>query len=356
MDYLNIRGPNHNEALWIALDIGGTLTKVVCIIPKCFERQFSHLEDSATHEIPLDPLLQVICSSRQVQVPTVTSNLLVKTYLFSSRDISTLIDTLHDILNVIGYTEPSTVRVTGGGALKFADVLKSKLNITVSKVEEMTSLVTGLGFVLTLAKSSVRYDPSVRMTLPLTSSSPTYPFLLVSIGSGVSILRLDSPTDYKRVSGTAIGGGTALGLGKLLLGCDSFQSLIDLSKCGESSRVDSSVGDLMGFRPDSTDSTLFPSDTLAASLGKVGDQPRREDLAQSLIRMTSYNIGYIACLVARIQNIRKIYFSGKFVHKHEPTMQAIAYAVDFYKSTWEAEARFLLHEGFIGALGALISE
>ena len=35
-----------------------------------------------------------------------------------------------------------------------------------------------------------------------------YPYLLVSIGTGVSILRVDGPRQHERVSGSTIGGGT----------------------------------------------------------------------------------------------------------------------------------------------------
>lgn len=35
-----------------------------------------------------------------------------------------------------------------------------------------------------------------------------YPYLLVNIGSGVSILKVTSDTSYERVSGSSLGGGT----------------------------------------------------------------------------------------------------------------------------------------------------
>jgi pantothenate kinase len=45
-----------------------------------------------------------------------------------------------------------------------------------------------------------------------------WPYLLVNIGSGVSIGRVDGEGRYQRVSGTNIGGGTFWGLGRLLTG------------------------------------------------------------------------------------------------------------------------------------------
>ena len=53
--------------------------------------------------------------------------------------------------------------------------------------------------------------------------SQPYPFILVNVGSGVSVLAVRGPTDYKRISGTSLGGGTFLGLCCLLTGCKTFE-------------------------------------------------------------------------------------------------------------------------------------
>jgi len=53
--------------------------------------------------------------------------------------------------------------------------------------------------------------------------SQPYPFILVNIGSGVSILAVRGANDYKRISGTSLGGGTFLGLCSLLTGCTTFE-------------------------------------------------------------------------------------------------------------------------------------
>ena len=41
---------------------------------------------------------------------------------------------------------------------------------------------------------------------------PLFPFLLVNMGSGVSVVRVDSEDHFARVGGTACGGATFLGL------------------------------------------------------------------------------------------------------------------------------------------------
>ena len=52
----------------------------------------------------------------------------------------------------------------------------------------------------------------------LFQEKDTYPYLLVIIGSGVSILKVESESNFERIGGTATGGGTFWGLGSLLTG------------------------------------------------------------------------------------------------------------------------------------------
>lgn len=51
----------------------------------------------------------------------------------------------------------------------------------------------------------------------------------MSIGSGVSIIKINNFDSYERVSGTMIGGGTLLGLANLLTGVNDFDRILELS-------------------------------------------------------------------------------------------------------------------------------
>jgi type II pantothenate kinase len=53
--------------------------------------------------------------------------------------------------------------------------------------------------------------------------------MLVSIGSGVSIIKVLHNGQYERVSGTMIGGGTLVGLSNLLTGIKDFDQICELS-------------------------------------------------------------------------------------------------------------------------------
>jgi len=76
--------------------------------------------------------------------------------------------------------------------------------------------------------------------------SNSYPYIVVNIGSGVSILLVKSEKKYKRISGTSIGGGTFLGLCCLLTGCSTYEEAIELATRGDSHKVDKLVRDIYG--------------------------------------------------------------------------------------------------------------
>ena len=51
--------------------------------------------------------------------------------------------------------------------------------------------------------------------------------MLISIGSGVSMIKVDSLNGkFERVSGTMIGGGTLVGLSNLLTGVNNFEEIV----------------------------------------------------------------------------------------------------------------------------------
>ncbi|KAJ6868981.1 pantothenate kinase 2-like [Populus alba x Populus x berolinensis] len=159
-----------------------------------------------------------------------------------------------------------------------------------------------------------------------------FPYLLVNIGSGVSMIK------FERVSGTNVGGGTYWGLGRLLTKCKSFDELLELSQRGDNRTIDMLVGDIYGGMDYSK--IGLSASTIASSFGKTISEKkeltdyRPEDISLSLLRMISYNIGQISYLNALRFGLKRIFFGG---------------------SKGEAQAMFLRHEGFLGVLGAFMS-
>lgn len=106
----------------------------------------------------------------------------------------------------------STVCATGGGAYKFEPDFKREVNMNLNKFDELDSLIRGVEFMVENSTSHQELfyysDPqpnSVKNDKQFHNISNIYPFMLVNIGSGVSILSVNGPDDYKRVYGTSLG-------------------------------------------------------------------------------------------------------------------------------------------------------
>ncbi|CDF39543.1 unnamed protein product [Chondrus crispus] len=234
----------------------------------------------------------------------------------------------------------------------------------------MSCTVAGLNFLLTTVKEEPAPDFARKF---VDTTRHPFPYLLVNIGSGVSIVKVTGHGQFERVSGSSLGGGTFWGLARMLLDCATFDDVIRLTHDGDNANVDMLVGDIYGG---AYSNLGLDSSVIAASFGKAtmrNDPPelpnfspcapvtatdlsatfRQQDIALSLLRMVSYNIGQIAYLNARVHNLDRIYFGGNFIRNHPYTIADISFAVDFW-SEESMKALFLRHDGYLGAIGAFI--
>ncbi|MBA0563207.1 hypothetical protein Golob_008203 [Gossypium lobatum] len=306
-------------------------------------------------------------------------------YAFEAYFILTLLKPIFLSMNVnSGFhdcTVPSSdkifIKATGGGAYKFADLFKEKLSVSLDKEDEMECLVTGANFLLKAVHQEAFTYLDGQKEFAQIDPNDLYPYLLVNIGSGVSMIKVDGDGKFERVSGTSLGGGTFWGLGRLLTKCKNFDELLELSHQGNNRVIDMLVGDIYG----GTDYAKIglSATTIASSFGKaISDNKelvdyKPEDISRSLLRMISNNIGQvsfcngflaygksnvypktISYLNALRFGLKRIFFAGFFIRGHAYTMDTISVAVNFW-SKGEAEAMFLRHEGFLGALGAFMS-
>lgn len=92
--------------------------------------------------------------------------------------------------------------------------------------------------------------------------------MLVSIGSGVSMIKVSNDGKFERVSGTMIGGGTLVGLSNLLTGIKDFDTIIEMSQVGDNSGVDMLVKDIYG---DKSPFKELQGDWLASSFARVAN-------------------------------------------------------------------------------------
>src|SRR5689334_1711913 len=121
---------------------------------------------------------------------------------------------------------PERVHATGGGAAQLAAALGGSggVGADVREVSEFAAWARGAPLLAARAG----------WTLPSR-------YLLVSLGTGTSILEVQGPV-ATRISGMSLGGGTLLGLARLLCGTGSFAELAALAERGDRARVDLTVG------------------------------------------------------------------------------------------------------------------
>lgn len=253
--------------------------------------------------------------------------------------------------------------------------MRDVLHVDVVREDEMDCLIIGLDFFITEIPREVFTFSETEPMKFVESRVDIYPYLLVNIGSGVSMIKVSGPRQFQRVGGTSLGGGTFWGILSLLTGARTFDEMLAMADRGDNAGVDMLVGDIYGSGyGTNTNITGLKNTTIASTFGKVfrmkraaerhaedggGLTPdeiggfRVEDMSRSLLFAISNNIGQIAYLQSEKHELKHIYFGGSFIQGHAQTMNTLSYAIKFW-SKGEKQAYFLRHEGYLGAVGAFL--
>ncbi|KAL8975216.1 MAG: hypothetical protein Q9197_000567 [Variospora fuerteventurae] len=350
----DIRLPNHISVVsHVALDIGGSLAKLV---------YFSHEPDCKDPggrlnfvKYETDQIDQCLDFIKRLQLDFHAQN--------GSR------------------SGKMFIMATGGGAYKYYDEMRKVLGAEILREDEMDCLIMGLDFFITeIPREVFTYDDTDPMHFE-EARADIYPYLLVNIGSGVSMVKVSGRREFERIGGTSLGGGTLWGLLSLLTGARTFDDMLKMAEVGDNAAVDMLVGDIYGA---DYSKIGLKSTTIASSFGKVFKVKRRgetqaedhgglshesreedndaspsepvfkpEDISRSLLYAVSNNIGQIAYLQSEKHNLGHIYFGGSFIRGHRQTIETLSYAINFW-SKGEKKAYFLRHEGYLGSVGAFL--
>lgn len=375
----------------ISIDIGGTLSKLALLLSKneCLKdndllsllnpisyKMISEFSSTAnfnndSEKAPYYVRNAKIDSLDESKLNPDYDGLLLLNEYYSHLVVSELFPFLEKLKEK---TNVSELYLTGGGSVKFSDMLKA--NFSLHKFDEITSLIKGLfmtqkqslyyleNHTLKELLINIKQDDYEIMSLnnrqiPF-SKNLKLPYLVVNIGSGVSIVKVNSVTSFERIGGTMCGGGTLIGLAKLLIGTDNFHEILDLAKKGDHRKLDLLVSDIYGRKmSDKDEDNLLEKDVLASSFGKVyqilnNDSNHiflKEDIAQSLLILICFQIAQLGYLYSKLNGIEEIVYLGTFSKSGEYSIDLLDYGTRFWNSN--IKCYFSNNGGFLGSIGNL---
>ncbi len=180
-------------------------------------------------------------------------------------------------INSLELDDIEHVMVTGVGA---SYTEKPIYNLPSSRVEEFRSLGLG-GLYLSHLDEAI----------------------VVSMGTGTALVHAKTGEETTYLGGTGVGGGTLVGLSKLLLKMDSMDHIQGLCEEGDLANIDLRIGDIMkrgGMAPDMT----------ASNFGNVSDIATKGDIALGLANMIFETIAMLAIFAARNYGLKDIVLTG----------------------------------------------
>jgi type II pantothenate kinase len=172
-------------------------------------------------------------------------------------------------------------------------------------------------------------------------------YLLINIGTGTSIYLIKA-REYTRILGSGIGGGTFLGLGKLLTGETGFSELVSLARKGEAAAADLLVKDIYHSSKPPIDGSLT-----ASNFGKVriNEEVSNEDKIASLTNMIAETIVLLSMQSASQHQIKDIVYIGNTLKNNK----LLKNRLEHYTNMLGLNPVFIKNGEYSGAVGAFLS-
>jgi type II pantothenate kinase len=258
----------------------------------------------------------VVAAGAPIDVPET-----VETFVCPSADLSAL-------SAFLGRHPNASLTATGAGAVRLQNVLGDARPIAVTEEFEA-------------------WGEGERVLLRRADFVPTAPHLLVSLGTGTSILRVGQEGRVARAGGTGLGGGTLRGFGQLLLGQADHDALSTLAAQGDRRRIDLLVRDLY-----QSGEIALQGDLTASNLGHISSRDSR-DIAHAITGIVGENVALLAAALSKQEATPgplDVVYAGSTLLRNVALKDILAFAT----SVGGARARFLPHGEFVGAVGALV--
>ena len=130
--------------------------------------------------------------------------------------------------------------------------------------------------------------------------------LVVSLGTGTAVVHAKSDGSIDYLGGSGVGGGTLMGLSKLLLKAENIEHIVDIARDGDLSRIDLRISDITS----SDDMQNMPRDLTASNFGNVSDLATKADIAKGILNTVFETVGMVSIFAARSAGVRDIVLTG----------------------------------------------
>jgi type II pantothenate kinase len=130
--------------------------------------------------------------------------------------------------------------------------------------------------------------------------------LIVSMGTGTALVHAKRGKEIKYLGGTGVGGGTLIGLSKLLVGAADIGHISEFIDQGDLGNVDLRIKDMTasGTQP------VINADMTAANFGNVSDIATKTDIAKGISNLVYETVGMVSIFASRSVGVTDIVLTG----------------------------------------------
>jgi type II pantothenate kinase len=182
--------------------------------------------------------------------------------------------------NNINFSDVSRVMMTGVGS---SHVKKNLYGLDCQKVEEFEAIGRGGLYLSGLSEA-----------------------LVVSMGTGTALVHANAEGKMNYLGGTGVGGGSLMGLSKLLLKAENVEHIEEYAASGNLANIDLRISDITAK---GREEFLFDELT-ASNFGNVSDVATKEDVALGIVNMVYETIGMVSIFGARSVGVSDIVLTG----------------------------------------------
>ena len=182
--------------------------------------------------------------------------------------------------NFMSISDISKIMMTGVGA---SHVKRNLYGLDCCRVAEFDSIGTGGLYLSGLSEA-----------------------LVVSMGTGTAIVHAKENGNMSYLGGTGVGGGTLMGLSKLLIKAESIEHIAEYAESGNLENIDLKIKDITA----SGALSELSREMTAANFGNLSDMAEKSDVALGILNLVFETIGMVSVFAARSVGVRDIVLTG----------------------------------------------